>query len=253
MKHADAARLLGLPATATEEQVLAALRQRVQASARPWGSGDPVDWAVRGERIAASSADWWRTRHREDPAGVERTLMQLHPVTGLHWLTAAAARIDDEDDELDREIAHLSPPGSPGRRNATGPSYVAASAYAPGVDASPPMAGYANAVEELRSTHPALVRAAERGGPAPTMFAGGDYPSSTASGIDPRALDSLPWRARLAASWEPTLAGAHRIAEQYTDDEIGAWEASQDLGRKPAVADYIAHVQQWAATSGLQG
>jgi hypothetical protein len=179
----------------------------------------------------------------------------LLPLPQLRILAEAygIGSTDSGDDEID---AMFNYPGSPSQRRppgapAPGPTSVAAAARVPQVEASPARTTYSNAVEELRASHPDLVRAAERGGPPPTMFATGDYPTTTASGIDASALHGLPWRARLAAAWEPTLAKAHAVVENYSDPEFGPWQAAQDFARHPAVLDYVSRVNSWAATSGL--
>jgi len=158
-------------------------------------------------------------------------------------------------DELDRDIARLSPPKPGGHRAAP----VAAAGYAvaprmPMTTASPPRpeGGYANYVEELRAVRPDLIRMAERGGPPPQLFAGGSYPTSTASGIDAAVVAAIPsWRGRAAAAWEPTLAKAHALVEDYADPEFSEWMARQELDRHPAVQDHVAQVTHWAANSGV--
>lgn len=235
------------------DDVVALEVQRARSGV-PWAGEHPVDWAARTDRIAASSAASWHARHQTDPAAVEATLRQLYPTPHIR-VFAAALGIADGPADTDAEYAHLFPPTPAARssRTSSRTTSISAAGLIPEVDASPPRPRtvYRNPVEELRATHPELVAAAERGGRAPTMFAGGDLPSSSASGIDPKALAALPWRARLAAAWEPTLVEAHRLAEEYADPELGAWMSSQALANHPAVRDYIGRVNNWAATSGL--
>jgi hypothetical protein len=217
----------------------------------------------------------WTANFANDPAGTAALLPFLTPGSPAVRITASGQTTDaDPDyatlyggDDLDRAVERLSPP-QPGAVMASGgehdpseysllygsgPVPVTASGP-PRTIASPPMStgGYASYVEELRQSSPGLIGAAERGGPPPQLFANGNYPASTASGLDPQALVGLPWRARAAAAWEPNLAKAHAIAEQYGGDEYGEWEAAQDLNRHPAVTDHISNVNQWAATSGLR-
>lgn len=216
---------------------------------RPWAETGLVDYLVRTDRIHAGAASVaaWQAAYRRDPAGTEAAARQLYPLPQVRLMAAALDRADgdvDPDADLDAAIDRLTSPA--GRR----PQHVAAAARVPQVEASPVRTVYPNAVEELRASHPDLVRAAERGGPPPTMFGTGDMPTTSASGIAVGALYGLPWRARLAAAWEPELARAHALVENYSD-ELGPWQAAQDFARHPAVLDYVSRVNSWAATSGL--
>jgi hypothetical protein len=123
----------------------------------------------------------------------------------------------------------------------------------PAVDASPPRstATYANAVEELRARYPHSVATAEAAVPAPELFGGtGNYPAATASGIDPAALSGLPWRARLAAAWEPDRAKAFAITQTFGGPD-GEYLAAMELSRNSAVKNYISTVEGWYGTAGV--
>jgi hypothetical protein len=243
--------------------------QPVAAAAGPWGYGDPISWGIATGRLMPADRPQWTANFANDPAGTAALLPFLTPAAPAVRIAASAPAVDDEystlfgGDELDREVQRLSPPqpvqasgaedgpSEYGLLYGSSPVPVTASGP-PRTIASPPMpTGYASYVEELRGSSPGLVAAAERGGPPPRLFANGDYPTSTASGLDPQALVGLPWRARLAAAWEPTMASAHQIAERYAD-EYGEWMAASDLSRHPAVTDHVTAVHAWAATSGLQ-
>lgn len=253
MKIADAAVLFGLPATATEDEVLAAIRDRQVQAARPpgpWGSGDPVAWALTTGRVTASSADFWRARHRTDPADVEATLVQLYPVLGA---TIAAGAVPAHNEAADAYSA-LYATGT-----TAGPRSIAAAGYAgrqPTVDASPERPTgvvFRNPLEQLRSTHPAVVASAERGGPAPALFeAGGNLPTSTASGEDPALLAGLPWQAKLCAAYAPTSAEMFRVIQTYSGPEA-QWQADGELMNDPHVRDAVGALYEWARTSGLDG
>ena len=52
-------------------------------------------WAQSTTRIAASTAPFWRTKHAEDPAGTEATLVQLYPVPEL---LMASASVDPNEE-----------------------------------------------------------------------------------------------------------------------------------------------------------
>lgn len=213
---------------------------------QPW-PGDPVEYAILTDRLNPAGADFWRARHRAEPAAVEATLRQLHPFPEAR-LTAAA---------LDRVAVGLG--RTPDAYDAVygpddQPTSVTASGYEqPRTAASPPRpsATYPTAVEEIRASHPQLVAQTERGGPAPQMFAAGDLPASTASGLDPAALVGLPWRVKLAAAWAPTLADAHRLAEMYADAD-DAYFANADLANNPAVRDHLGEVEEWLRSSGVE-
>jgi hypothetical protein len=253
---ADLAQWLGMPEASTEEELIARARQitaaqsRIAAAApptdlsRPWGTGNPVAWAEATDRITASSAGFWQAKHREAPAEVEATLIQLTPVP-RSLLAASLPVVDLLEEAYEAMFAGVPTSGAP----AAGTRRTSASYQPPPVIAGPAPTDFRNAVEELRSTHPQLVAAAERGVPAPSMFSGGDYPTSTASGLSPTALYGLPWRARLAAAWEPDLAQAHRIVEECAAGD--PWGLEQSLAGSPAVRDYVAQVRAWAATSGV--
>lgn len=219
----------------------------------PWGTGDPVTWGVQTGRLGQSGLAQWRDRYARDPirtAATIRSLTAILPPGGASPVAAAASY--DYDPVYD---ACYDEHGNPRPAGYAAAQPVEASYALPMTTASPPRpAAHANYVEELRSTHPGLVAAAEQGGPAPTLFAAGDYPDSTASGISPDVVAEVPsWRARAAAAWEPNQAQAHRIVEQYSDPEFGPWEAATDFAKHPAVQDHIAAVSNWARSSGLNG
>jgi hypothetical protein len=250
MLIADAAELIGLPSTATEDDVLERIQAarpnpgRINAShgqPGPWGSRHPVAWALSSDRITVTDVGNWVARYANNPAATGAVLASLTPAPDLR-AHAGAATVDPA------EMAYESLYGP--AMGASRP--VSAAGYRqPAVDASPALTTDRNAVEELRATHPDLVRAAERGGPPPEMFAGnGDYPALTVSGVDPVLLHSLPWRARLAAAWAPTRAEAARLIEDFSGD-AGDVFADESLASNPAVTDYIERVQYWAANSGF--
>jgi hypothetical protein len=57
-------------------------------------------------------------------------------------------------------------------------------------------------VTDLSSTHPGVFEAASQRQAAPTLFAGGDLPPFTASGLNPEMLERLPFTMRHAAASE---------------------------------------------------
>ncbi|MDR6439093.1 hypothetical protein J2790_004268 [Paenarthrobacter nicotinovorans] len=62
---------------------------------------------------------------------------------------------------------------------------------------------------------PHLVEAATSESLPPTMWATGDLPPFTASGLDPEMLRHVPWQARHAAAAEPDRAKVLGMIENY--------------------------------------
>lgn len=75
----------------------------------------------------------------------------------------------------------------------------------------------------------------------PRMFAGGklNYPTATASGIDPKMLAQVPYRVRHAIAAEPSQPQAYAMLEQYADDPFA--EVDHE-GLRAAVA----RIREWA-------
>lgn len=186
----------------------------------PWGSLHPVGWSYVTGRITAGSVPDWQQRYDVDPNGVARSLAMCVPGLGPQGPAAIQAAAG-----VATTVPHIaaSEPRPPGRRNA---------------------------VDELRNTHPGLIEAASRGEPPPTLFAEGDQPRTTASGIEPAAIARLPWRARLAAAWERDRLAAFRITQDFGGPD-GEDMSQVEFAGHPAVARHIAEVHQWARTSGL--
>jgi hypothetical protein len=99
---------------------------------------------------------------------------------------------------------------------------------------------------EMRAAAPGqFVRARERSGEPPTLFANGDLPPITASGMAPELLNKLPWPARPAAA---RAAGpeAHAIFERFGGGTPEAYEdAAMEFALDPAVLGYYAQMQEW--------
>jgi hypothetical protein len=199
---------------------------RVNAAAGltgPWGPLHPVAWGYATGRLTAADVSPWRQRFDADPGGVAAVIAQCVPALG--------------------------PQGPQHIRAAAGITAAGVVSQVPDTAASPPGPRPAsNAVEELRATHPGLVDAATRdGGPPPSLFVEGDTPRITASGIDPAALRGLPWRAKLAAAWEPNRLDAFRITQDYGGPD-GDTMSRVDLAGHPAVTRHVSEVNTWAAT-----
>lgn len=101
---------------------------------------------------------------------------------------------------------------------------------------------------------PTWVTRAKTTGPPPTLFAAGDLPAFTASGIDPATLLQLPWFVRHAAA-AADLVEAHRVFETYTTwDEEAADEWMREAGHSDwnqANLDYKHRFQRWLRDAPL--
>lgn len=86
------------------------------------------------------------------------------------------------------------------------------------------------------------------------LFADGDLPAITASGIDPSVLNGVPWQARHALASASTLSEAAALLERYggPDGDIQASVDAMPGGPLASdVADYEARMSRWASGSDL--
>ncbi|MFD8556799.1 E3 binding domain-containing protein [Streptosporangium canum] len=85
----------------------------------------------------------------------------------------------------------------------------------------------------------------------PTLFASGDLPPFTASGIAPSALLSVPWFARHAVAAEKSPAAAAEMLEAFSgpDGDVAAQADSRVTGHEGNY-DYRMRVNQWQAAAG---
>ena len=85
-------------------------------------------------------------------------------------------------------------------------------------------------------------------GSVPTLFASGDLPTFTASGIPPQALLDVPWEARHQMAAAATPAEAYEIAAscQGSDAET---TAQMLYGGHEGNADYRERVEKWQVAS----
>jgi hypothetical protein len=177
---------------------------------RPRAAGeDLVAWAVDTGRIAASEQTRWRGK----PEQVQRVIFEA--------LAPGTARA------IPATIAAAAPAGPPAGAD---PRWFAANP----------------ALDDLARQHPAIVRAAAgRTTAPPTLFAGGDLPPFTASGIDPHVLMSVPWPVRHRIAATTSRAEALDLIEEFADpaDAPMASEYMRDMGNR----DYQARVLKWAA------
>lgn len=97
-------------------------------------------------------------------------------------------------------------------------------------------------LEEAQQVVPYLHAPAARSGqPAPTLFASGDLPPFTASGVEPEALLQLPWHARHWAAAQTDRSDVLRAVEHYAeyDDDLFGEFAHQ------GAQDYVDRVNAW--------
>ncbi|MCU1668049.1 MAG: hypothetical protein JWP40_976 [Blastococcus sp.] len=97
------------------------------------------------------------------------------------------------------------------------------------------------------ATYPGWLAAARKVGPEPTLFATGNLPPFTASGLDVSQLRSVPWQARPAMATAPTLAAAYAIVDDVLSDPDPEAFAAELFARHDAVQDYTASVISWLA------
>ena len=95
--------------------------------------------------------------------------------------------------------------------------------------------------DQIRASNPVLAELAAADAPAPTLFAGGDLPSFTASGVDPKVLTELPWQLRHAAAAEPDR-GQVLAMVQNPDEAL-----SLGGGNHPGNDEYSGRIAQWKA------
>lgn len=86
--------------------------------------------------------------------------------------------------------------------------------------------------------------AARAADPAPTLFATGDLPPFTASGIDPQVLLSVPWQARHAIASAPSQAEAYQMLQDYSGPDAED-AAALEHGGDWANEDYARRVREW--------
>lgn len=103
-------------------------------------------------------------------------------------------------------------------------------------------------VTDLEARRPKLAKMAKDRGPAPTLFATGNLPPFTASGVDPDLLKGLPYNWRHAAASEPDRTVVLAWLEQCAMDRA-AFTAGVDAKAHVGLLDYQARMEGW--THGL--
>jgi hypothetical protein len=83
----------------------------------------------------------------------------------------------------------------------------------------------------------------------PTLFANGDLPEITASGIAPEKLRAVPWQARPAVARAASTAEAFSLLEKYAGPD---GETMAEIDAEPGgplyddVAEFEWHITEWA-------
>ena len=175
---------------------------------------DIIAWAVRTGRIDAASSGAYRERLTAGTV-TEAAITALAAVDPALLVAPVPARTG----RFDLAAATAAPTGAA----VFGRNPVVAAAAA-------------------RDVH-AYTAAAAKAAP-PTLFAGGDLPPFTASGIDPAKLLSVPWQARHAIAAAPTTGEAYRLQQDYSGP--GAEDiAALEQGEHPGNLDYQRRAEQW--------
>lgn len=95
--------------------------------------------------------------------------------------------------------------------------------------------------------HPQQVAAAlATGVPEPTLFATGELPPFTVSGVDAQVLNDVPWQARPAVAEAATPSAAYELVQRYTGpggEDLAAAECGV------VAEDYEKRYYAWMAAS----
>lgn len=98
-------------------------------------------------------------------------------------------------------------------------------------------------VDAFRKANPAIAAIAAREAPAPTLFADGDLPPFTASGIDPQLLLRVAWPARHAIAAAPRETAFALMQDYMGEPDM----AAMDFGGHPGNVEYAQRVFAWAS------
>jgi len=219
-----AARKAGSPALLAEEARPAPVQRTAGTANRPCRTGESVvDWAVATGRVTAAYAAHWR---RELATGQAR-------VTDLE-------RLAPDEKVAAANAADLARRGPVVDMRAVAAPAAGAAAWG----RNPLVAG-------ARDRNPRAAMAASEKRPAPTLFAAGDLPPFTASGIDPKVLLQVPWQARHPVAAAPTTASAYQLVQDYSGPDA-EMAAAVDHSGHPANVDYEARVHSWLV-EGMSG
>ena len=99
-------------------------------------------------------------------------------------------------------------------------------------------------LEALKVEQPGVWKAATAGGPAPRMFAAGDLPSFTASGVAPDELNRFSWNQRHDVAATASAAKVFELSEKYCDQPDYTFSST-------GYQDFLMRMNRWARESGL--
>lgn len=148
-------------------------------------------------------------------------------------------------------VSAVAATGTGGRVSLADVRAAAGTAYRPTArTAARPVTAQATAasnplVAHARSADPGACAEADRHGPAPTLFTGGDLPPVTASGMDPPRLLDVPPEARHALA-AATDAEALALHERYSSP--GATVSDYRVAGHAGWTDYTRRVSAWLGT-----
>lgn len=100
-------------------------------------------------------------------------------------------------------------------------------------------------VEEARAARPTEYEAAAAIEPPPTLFANGDLPLFTASGIEPAVLLELPWTARHAAAATTDRGRVAAMLEECAPHTEASLSNADAYRGHDGARDYQQRVQDW--------
>jgi len=175
---------------------------------------DVVDWAVATSRIGESRKAFWRSQ-------------------------LAAGKVSASAIE---RLASVDIPAVPAAPRTRPLNLRAATAPPEGAGAWSPNP----IVAAARSREPRAAAAASTKRAAPTLFAGGDLPPFTASGVDPQVLLQVPWLARHPVAAAGTTAEAYKLLQDYSGPDAEV-RAAMDCSGHPANRDYQRQAENWLA------
>ncbi|MGC5012976.1 E3 binding domain-containing protein [Streptosporangium sp. DT93] len=126
--------------------------------------------------------------------------------------------------------------------------------------ASTPKATAKRRLPRVDASRNPLVAAAQAGAGAahldayaqmpPTLFASGDLPPFTSSGIDPSALLSVPWYARHAIAGETDRGKAAELLEAYSGPDGDVAAQADAVSSHAGNHDYRLRVDEWQMAAG---
>jgi hypothetical protein len=187
------------------------------SDSEPEPGQDLVDWAYETGRIPQSRVEHWR-----------KDVAASAPAAEILRILAPGLRPE--------VVAASAGPRSRPLNVVTATASVTGSA----------VMGRNPIVAAARQRDPRAAVAADARGPAPTLFAAGDLPPFTASGIDPNVLLQVPWQARQPIAAAPSTAEAYALVQRYSGADAEA-DALFSLGNLPANVDYQQRTQAWLA------